>query len=462
MLAARLHKSTAFRLYVVYILIFVSAYLVANVFAYKMVVQFLDDRLNSSVVERYNEIRGAFERRGSDGAIAMIESHGSEVEGTQTLYTLATSSGEFVAGNTRLENVPTGYSTLNPNDQLEIESHYKLYRGPIGSLQLIVGISSFDRDQLSHIVLVGFGSATGVVLGLGLLGATILSVKSRRRITRLARTAHAIGHGELSKRLPISPRMDDIDLLATEVNVGLARLETSVASLKQVTVDIAHDLKTPITRAFLILEDALQSDDDGAMSEGIERVMVELKSITDTFDALLRISQIESRSRKSQFSVFDINVVVDEVLEVFEDLAVDRHFTISRRFDNDACLINGDIDLIRQLIANLISNSFRHTPQGTHIRVLVSRQMGRVFLTVADNGPGIPFGERKRVFDRFYRLDRSRGSSGSGLGLSLVKAISDLHNAEIEILDNSPGLRIIIGFDDIDSWQAAFSSRASR
>lgn len=273
--AGSLFKSTAVRLASLYIALFVIAYLLANIAAYQMVVRFLDDRLNANVMERYREITSAYAARGLQGAVQMIESHGPAIRGEETLYTLLGARGEPIAGNTDLSGVPNGFSTLRPEDQHESTSPYKLFKGPLGDNDLIVGISYDDTDQLAHIILTSFGWATAVILAVGMTGAGILAYRTRRRILALSHTAHAIGHGALAKRLPVSSRMDDIDILSSEVNVALARLELSVISLKQVSTDIAHDLKTPIGRTFLMLEDALQSDGIGEMRTGVEAALAE-------------------------------------------------------------------------------------------------------------------------------------------------------------------------------------------
>ena len=451
MLAGSVFKSTAVRLAIIYIALFVIAYLVANIAAYQMVIRFLDDRLNANVMERYREITSAYEGRGLVGAVWMIESHGPAIRGQETMYTLRGPAGELVAGNAELADVPAGFSLLRPEDQHASASHYKLFRGPLGENDLTVGISYRDTDELARIVLISFGWATAIILAVGMTGAAILAYRTRKRIFVLSRTAHEIGHGELSKRLPVSSRMDDIDVLASEVNVALARLESSVAALKQVTTDVAHDLKTPIGRTFLVLEDAMESDGVGDMRGGIEAALVELKSIADTFDALLRIAQIEARIRTENFTVFDLKPLVTDLYEIYEAIAVEGGYELSLSIGSGACLINGDPDLIRQLLANLLTNSMRHTPDGSKIALELSRGHRTISLGVSDNGSGIPREERKRVFDRFYRLEKSRTTTGSGLGLSLVKAIAELHGANTELLDNEPGLQVVTKFREAEN-----------
>ncbi|MDX3925144.1 MAG: ATP-binding protein [Shinella sp.] len=446
MLAGNVFKSTAVRLAIIYIALFAIAYLVANIAAYQMAVRFLDDRLNANVMERYREIASAYEARGLGGAAQMIESHGPAIRGQETMYTLRGPAGELVAGNAELADVPAGFSLLRPEDQHASTSHYKLFRGPLGENDLTVGISYRDTDELARIVLISFGWATAIILAVGMTGAAILAYRTRKRIFVLSRTAHEIGHGELSRRLPVSSRMDEIDVLSSEVNVALARLEASVTALKQVTTDIAHDLKTPIGRTFLVLDDALQAETIEDVKNAVEVALGELTAIADTFDALLRIAQIESRSRTAHFGLIHLDALVHEIFEIYEVIASDEGYILKLGETDTNCQIGGDPDLIRQMLANLLANAMRHTPVGSTITMDVARRADLICLTVSDNGPGIPEDERVRVFDRFYRLEKSRTTAGSGLGLSLVKAIADLHEAKVALHDNAPGLTVTVTF----------------
>ncbi|MDI6834108.1 unnamed protein product [Ciceribacter sp. T2.26MG-112.2] len=450
MLAGNFFKSTAVRLATIYIGLFAAAYLVANTIAYQMVMGFLDDRLNANVMERYREISSAYEGGGINGAIEMIESHGPAIRGEETVYTLRDPSGSSIAGNAELVNVPLGLSVQPPDELRATTSHYKLFRGSLGDYDLTVGISYGDTDHLSGIVMKSFGWATAMIVVVGIPGAAFLAYTTRRRIFALCRTAHEIGHGELSKRLPVSTRMDDIDVLSTEVNVALARLEASVLAMKQVTTDVAHDLKTPIARTFLVLDDALQLTETEEIRAGIELALSELQSIADTFDALLRIAQIEAQNRTTNFINFDLKALTFELYEAYEAIAVESGYSLSIVNDESECFILGDPALIRQLLANLLTNAMRHTPAGTTISVKVQRETDTICLTVSDNGPGIPQGEHERVFERFYRLEKSRTTSGSGLGLSMVKAIAELHAARPCIVGIPPGLTVKIAFPSLE------------
>jgi len=439
-------KSTAIRLAIIYSSLFVVSYLGANVIAYQMVLGYLDDRLDAAVMERYREIETTFRARGLHGAIDMINSHGPAIRGEGTIYTLRDAAGRVIAGNADLRRARDGFSDLPTDERGDGTTGYKLFRGRLADNDLVVGISEGDTDQLARIVLISFGWTTAIVFALALGGGAVLRYRARARIFELSQTAHAIGHGELSRRLPVSPRMDEIDVLSSEVNVALARLEASVNALKQVTADIAHDLKTPVGRAFLALDDALHLEGVDEVKEAVGAALQELSALATTFDALLRIAQIESRSRTARFAAVDLVDLVRDIYETYEVIASEDGHMLSMNVPAEEFRTWGDPDLIRQMLANLLANSVRHTAAGSRTCIALSDHPDGIALVVGDNGPGIPEAERARVLERFYRLEKSRTTVGSGLGLSMVKAICDLHDARIELGDNSPGLTVRIVF----------------
>lgn len=446
MLGSSFFKSTAVRLAIIYSSLFVCAYLAANLVAYELVLGYLDDRLEAAIMERYREIETAFQARGISGAVDMVNSHGPAIRGQETLYTLLDAAGRVIAGNAAPGEAPPGFSDLPPDSRHGGSIGYKLFKGRLGDNDLVVGTSEGDTEQLARIVLLSFGWTTAIVFAVGLLGAAVLRYRARNRIFALSQSAHAIGHGELSRRLAVSPRMDEIDVLSSEVNVALGRLESSVSALKQVTTDIAHDLKTPIGRAFLALDDALNREHTAEVKSAVAVALHELSTLAKTFDALLRIAQIESRSRRALFVEIDLAELVRDIHDIYEVIASEEGHILRMIEPAAEFHLQGDPDLVRQMLTNLLTNSMRHTQTGSTIVVEVTSHEKGVALCVSDDGPGIPEAEHSRVLERFYRLDKSRTTVGSGLGLSMVKAICDLHDARIELSDNAPGLKIRVVF----------------
>ncbi|PSM19851.1 HAMP domain-containing sensor histidine kinase [Nitratireductor sp. StC3] len=440
-------RTTSFRLAILYLALFLVCYLGVNLVAYNMVASHLSQRLDSHVMERFREIQTAFDKRGLAGASAMIENHGPAIRGQETIYSLRAPDGTLLAGNIDITDASPGFSTLDASNHNAIPVNYRLYRNALGPAELIIGVSYDDTNSLRSIALTSFGWATAILLATGLGGGAFLALRTRKRIAALSAVMREVASGKLSTRLPVSSRMDDIDALAEEVNVSLAYLEASVNAMRQVTTDIAHDLKTPISRLFLLLEAAAQASTLSAAHPLIQTALTDIRAITATFDALLRISQIEAGVQRQRFRRINVNELLQDVFEVYADIAGnnDRHIRLAMERGGQT-MLRGDPDLLRQMLANLVQNAISHTPPGSQIEIGSETQKGEVVVVVKDNGPGIPVEERLNVLKRFYRLDKSRRTEGSGLGLSMVKAISDLHGATLHLADNKPGLAVHIRF----------------
>ncbi|RTM09250.1 MAG: HAMP domain-containing histidine kinase [Hyphomicrobiales bacterium] len=446
MVSVSLTRSTSIRLAAFYICLFLVSFFGANALAYNLVASYLYERLDSNVMERFREISSAYEVKGIDGAIAMISSHSPAITGRETIYTLRDPENELLIGNVDLTDIRPGFSTRAPTSHEATLKNYRLYRSALGIYDLTVGVSYDDTNHLRRIALVSFGLATAIVLAVGLGAAAVLASRMRRRISMLSDTMKAVGAGQLSTRLPVSSRRDDIDTLAVEINVALVQLQASVSAMTQVTTDIAHDLKTPIGRLFLVLDAASEKDDLASVKPLIEKAMNEISNITATFEGLLRISQIESGVRGSRFTKLDLTNLLSEIFGIYRDIVEDAERSLTFVPTHQSAYIFGDGDLLKQMCVNLIVNAMRHTRSGASIVVATSSDSRQSTIVISDDGPGIPEEERSNVFKRFYRLEKSRTTEGTGLGLSLVKAICDLHGATVSLGDNKPGLIVQIDF----------------
>lgn len=233
--------------------------------------------------------------------------------------------------------------------------------------------------------------------------------------------------------------------------------------MTQVTTDIAHDLKTPIGRLFLTLETASECKDQASARPLIELAMDEVARITATFEGLLRISQIESGARRSRFAKVDLAALVRDIDDIYRDIVEDsgRSLHFSQDKANMPAFVWGDIDLLKQMCVNLVVNAMRHTQEGARIVIGVRVRACSCVVIVGDNGPGIPEQERHKVFKRFYRLEKSRTTEGTGLGLSLVKAVADIHGAGISLGDNKPGLIVSVAFPGFPDVRTKAWSRSA-
>jgi signal transduction histidine kinase len=251
--------------------------------------------------------------------------------------------------------------------------------------------------------------------------------------------------------LPIAGVEDDLDRISISVNAALARTELLLKTVQQISTDIAHDLKSPLARLRQTLEAATLAP-EGPSKAAIETAIVQADALVETFEALLRIANIEAGGRRARFAGVDLGHVLDAVVDAFGPAAEDagQQLTLSI---SDSCEVIGDKGLLTQLFANLVENAIRHGDKGNLISVSAEAHGKQIVVNVADHGPGIPEAERENVLRRFYRLDRSRSTPGDGLGLALVKAIADLHGAKLFLSDADPGLVCTVAFFKHDSLQ---------
>ncbi len=237
---------------------------------------------------------------------------------------------------------------------------------------------------------------------------------------------------------------DELDHLALSINAMLDRIEMLMDGLRQVTTDIAHDLRTPLTRLRNRLEFAQRTTaDERSLLDVIGAARQETDVILDIFGALLRIAQVESGARRAGFAIVNVSEIIDIVLEVYRPAAEERRQHLEESVQ-DRLFIAGDKELLTQLFANLLENAIRHSPAGAHVSVSARQTGPQVEVGVCDDGPGIPVSMRERVLRRFFRLETSRTTPGSGLGLSLASAIANLHDATMTLSDNQPGLRVTV------------------
>lgn len=309
---------------------------------------------------------------------------------------------------------------------------------------LLVAQDSTRLADMQHAIVRAFAWASGLALLLAIAGGALLGTNFLRRIDTITRTSRAIMEGDLSARIPVRGTHDEIDQLIVSLNAMLARIQQLMDGLRQVSSDIAHDLRTPLGRLRQQLEDARErATTTGDYQAATEAAIEEADELLATFSALLRIAQVEAGAQRSAFAAFDLSGLVKSLGETYEPVAEDAGHFLDVAVQ-DGISFTGDRQLLAQLLTNLLENALRHTPEGTRVFLGLERTDSGVEIAVADNGPGIPDAERDKVFDRFYRLDRSRSTAGSGLGLAMVKAIAGLHGLSIRLEDAKPGLRVVL------------------
>ncbi len=313
--------------------------------------------------------------------------------------------------------------------------------------RLLVAQGVSEAEDLQEFTLAVMAIILVVSVGLALimgwrLGRTMLS-----RIDRINDTAAKVSAGDLSHRIPISRNNDEFDELASHLNTMLIRIEDLLTGMKRVTDNVAHDLRKPLTRIQNRIEvTLLESRDEVEYRQVLSEVMDDTEELISTFNALLEIAQLEAGSFKGEWGNVDLSALLHDICELYKDQAENekRLFIISIE---SGLTVTGNRQLIAQAITNLLDNAFKFTQQSGEIQIEATSHEEKIVLLVKDNGSGIPAEQRENVLHRFVRLDKARNTSGNGLGLSLVKAISDLHHATLLLEDNNPGLRVIIKFN---------------
>lgn len=403
-----------------------------------------------------NTIRNGYREKGLSEAVEVVhqrlgsgEYSGADLPGGYILI-------EDGAGSTQVGNLPTlnrrlGLFSFPAPGSPPASRATVLGRGLFvaSGVYLFVGRDTGQIAATRARILKAFAWIEGVSIVLAGLGGIFFSVQFMRRIDAITRTCQSIIAGRFNQRIPLRGSGDELDSLSVAINNMLDRIATLLDNLRQVSSDVAHDLRTPLTHLRNRLEEARQKS---VTTEDYAAVVTQAIGDTDhllaIFAALLRISQIESGSRLAAFSEISLSDLLDRIHEMYRPVAEDQRQVLLHGIQ-PGVRIRGDAELLTQLFSNLIENSIRHTAAGTRIFIRLTAAGNVVAAAVEDDGPGIPTDERDKVFRRFYRLTHGRSTPGNGLGLALVAAIAGLHNAKIELGDNGPGVRFIVSFESL-------------
>lgn len=313
-----------------------------------------------------------------------------------------------------------------------------------GGFHMLVGRDIAVRSQLGRLMEGALLWAAAIAVILGSIGAWAVRGLFRATIADVSATAIAVSAGDLSRRVRVAGQDDEFDLLAETINDMLDRISRLMDGVRQVSNAIAHDLRTPITRARTRLEDAsIHATTDAELRAAIDRAMADLDGIVGVFQALLRISEIEAGARRSAFAPVDLVPVLADLTELYDVVAEERGMRLEVDIAPSLPAF-GDRDMIQQAVANLLDNALKFSPTGGIIRLSAQAQAGQIRIEVADQGPGIPAADRIRATERFFRGEAARSTPGSGLGLALVQAVATLHGGDIQLLDAAPGLRAVL------------------
>ena len=455
----KLIRTTAFRLTLVYLLLFaLFAASLLGYFAWNTR-RLITEQITTTVNAETNEISEIYARRGLHGLLRTMENRA--LRPGANLYLVTTPTGQAFAGN--VGSLAPGvmategwsetlYRRFDDQDNVDHRALVRVTELENG-FRLLIGRDLEERRRLFGIVAKAAQWSILVVVVLGIGGGIFVARRVLQRIDAMTGTTQRIMAGDLSGRLPVGRSGDELDRLASNLNAMLERIEALMMGLKEVSDNIAHDLKTPLTRLRNRAEEALASSGSEAEYRmALERTIEESDGLIRTFNALLMIARAESGQARDNMDDFDASEVANGIHELYEPLAEDGGMTLKVR--TSFAPLHGNRELISQALANLVENAIKYGKPASvaqslsagavgavrEILIEARREGGEVLLSVTDHGPGIPEPDRKHAVERFVRLDASRTQPGSGLGLSLASAVATLHDGHLRLGDAHPGL----------------------
>jgi signal transduction histidine kinase len=366
----------------------------------------------------------------------------------QLRYLMTDRAGRYLAGSLPASAAHIGWRPVTiANDGVDEDSDAKtLVLDALGvrlsdGATLVVASDRSDLDQLRAGLVASAALFGGAVTLFVLIGGWLAGGRFLRRLNEVNRSVHRIVEGRIAERLPAIGMSGEFDDLSTNLNHMLDRIEALMEGMRQVSTDIAHDLRTPLTRLRQRLETLKETPPEDLTGAEIDGAIDETDRILAIFAALLRISSLEAGAGARRIAPVDLSEIVERVFEAYRPVAEDADHALSATIAPDV-VIQGDADMLIQAATNLVENAVFHTPPGCRIALTLDRRPGHAVIAVADNGPGVPAAERDKVLGRFYRLEASRGVPGAGLGLALVAAVAAIHRADLRLTDNGPGLRV--------------------
>jgi signal transduction histidine kinase len=448
-------RTTAFKLTLFYLAIFIL--FAASLLGYFALNtrRLITEQITATVTGEINGLSEQYTQGGIRRLVIVVDLR-SRRPGS-SLYLVTTATGEGLAGNVgSLEPgvldhpgwLETNYRRLDAPEGNDHRALVEVVQLP-GGFHLLVGRDLEERERLFGIIANAGQWSLALVIVLGLAGGFFVSQRVLKRVDAMTETAQTIMRGDLAGRLPVAGTGDELDRLAENLNAMLERIEALMRGLKEVSDNIAHDLKTPLTRLRNRCEQALR-DPTGNGRAALEATIAESDDLIRTFDALLMIARAESGQARDNMAEFDAAEIARDVGELYEPLAEEKGIALKVEAGT-AAPVRGNRELVSQALANLVDNAIKYAgPNGkmngapAEIVVKADAEGERIALSVGDRGPGIAQEDRSRVVERFVRLEKSRSEPGSGLGLSLASAVARLHGGELKLEDNHPGLLSII------------------
>jgi signal transduction histidine kinase len=451
-----LFRTSTFRLALIYFGLFAASVTTVLGLIYYQTVIYTDQQTDETIDAEIRGLGEQYQQRGLSGLITVINERIDDPSRgpSSMLYLLTDQNGRTLAGNISgwpdATVGPDGWMrfALNPeaSGAHRHQAQATSFRLRPGSYQLLVGRDLAERMAFQNGIIEALSRGLALTLALGLCGGLMMSRGVLARIETINRASDRVMAGEFGRRIPVRGTNDEFDRLAGNLNLMLDRIERLMDGMRQVTDNIAHDLRSPLGRLRSRIEVALIAEGEGAeyYREVLRQTTEEADHLLATFNALLDIAEAEAGSPRAEMSDVNLVELVGDLVELYQPSAEEKGLALVSDLPSFRLDMRGNRHLLSRALANLVENAIKYTPAPGRIGIALTPVDGGARLVVADSGPGIPTDSRDRVFDRFYRLEASRTTPGNGLGLSLARAVIRLHGGAVVLADNAPGLKAIV------------------
>jgi len=414
----------------------------------------VDEKISAELINEHEVLHGIYQQQGLNALLHLVEEKQQQAD--SLLYLIATTQGKRLAG--KIKERPEDFDVVdkvaivffdenillaNPFDD---DAYLPALSTTLGNNHVLIIAHPSPRVQALQEIYEYLVEFIGVAILLSLLIGVTLGYAILRRINTISDTAAEIMKGDINQRIPISANNDEFDTLSTQLNTMMDRIQKLIDSIREVSDNVAHDLRSPLTRLRNNFEVTLLEPRSGdeyreALNQGVQ----EIESLITTFNALLSIAQAESGNHRCRWQQVDINELLTDIVDLYEPLADKKGQwlavqTVGSQNNTDKIALLASRNLLAQAFSNLIENAIKYTPESTAIIISLEQKKQTLNISFIDSGAGIPLHEREHVLERFVRLDNSRNTSGNGLGLSLVNAVCELHQGKFKLSDANPGL----------------------
>lgn len=454
--ASGITRTFTFRLGLAYVGLFSLSVILLFVFIYTFSVNYTRSQLEESIRVQASYLQSAYQDYGSNGVEERIKQLVLEDDEGRDIYLLVNRQYEKLEGN--LNKWPHNAKSQSKIDNKHewVIFHIESARGQqtievqamvirlSGWRYLLIGRDTMELDRIEQIILRTFVASLIITLLMALIGALLMTRSVMNRINVINRSANRIMEGNLSIRIPYNKGGDEFDELSSNLNHMLDKIEMLLQSISQFANNIAHDLRSPLSRIISRLDTSLPTiSTDNPARELMEKNLQDMQGLVATFNSILKISELEAGRDLQTFTEVNLRDIITNVVEFYEPMATEKHISLTTMVD-EKLVIKAEKNLLAQAFANLIDNAIKYTPPQGHIHISTQAEKNYVDICVADTGVGIDEKYHSKVFDKFFRIEESRHTTGNGLGLSLVAAVARIHHGKIILSDNNPGLVVTL------------------